>query len=304
MWSWTDQKNQFEVMAQMDDPQALTLGYKNINLGIKKLETALGMPRMQEERTFLTVTTDNKYPLPERFINMDQLYSLANGQRWYADREYSEDAWRGFMRRPNQTVSDMLTNVFIRPGIFKFEIFPIPVTAGNTMTMIYSAFTRDLTQDDYTTGHIVTLANGGTTVTFAGETLTTDMAKRWLKTDDQNWYLIDSVNTAAHTATLLMPYQGTAIATGTSSFTIGEISRLPEGTHELPVHYALWQHFMGVQRDETLAAMYKGLWDEGKVWAATTFGNRYSSGVIPSQRQKMRSRVKNPNDYPDLSSLD
>lgn len=303
MWSWTDMKNEFSSLAQTDNTDHLTLGAKNINMGMKKLETALGMPPMQEERTFLTITGSNIYPLPERFIKLDQLYVTQSGQRRYADHEYSEDAWKQYMQRPNATISDYLTNVFVKPGLHRFEVFPTFATAGLTMTMIFNSFSKDLSFDDYNTGTITTLANGGTTVTFSGETLTPLMANRWIKTDDGNWYLINSVSVASHTATLLMPYQGVAIAAGSSSFTIGELPRIPEGTHEIPIYYALWLHFLGANRDPVQASYYKQMWDEGNTWAVANFRGRYSSAVIPSQRRKRMRGAKNPNDYPDLSSL-
>jgi hypothetical protein len=302
MWSYADQQAYFQSMAQSSNAAHLALGYKNINMGNKKLETMMGMPPMQEERTFSTLTSTNQYPLPERFIKMDELYVTVSSQRWYADPEYSEDAWRGYMRRPNAVVSDQLTNVFVRPGIHKFEIFPIAATAGNTMTMLYSAFSKDLSAADYTTGTITTLANGGTTVTFSGTTLTQLMVGRWLKTDDGNWYKIATITDATH-AVLLMPYQGTAIALGTSTFVIGELPRTPEGTHEIAVNYALWMHFLGAKRDAAMAAYFKTLWTEGSQWAKDEFGSRYASAVIPSQRRKLRSRPKDPNNYPDLSGL-
>lgn len=302
MWSFQDQYVQFQSLSLDQDTTHLTLGKKNINMGNKKLEIEMGMPPMQEERTFSTVTSTNSYALPERFINADQLYVTdASGMRHYADKEYSEDAWRRFMIRPNGTVSDILTNFFPRPGLQKFEVFPTFATAGLTMTMIYNAFTKDLSADDVTTGTITTLANGGTAVVGSSTAWTTAMAGRWLKTDDGNWYKILSVTDTTH-LTLLMPYQGTAISAGTSTFTIGELPRTPEATHEIAVYYALWQHFLGVKRDPDMAKMYQGLWNEGKAWAKEAFGSRYSSGVIPSQRNKLRQTLRNPNDFPDLSS--
>ena len=288
-------------MAQTDNTDHLTLGYKNINMGNKKLEVAMGMPPMQEERTYSTLTSTNQYPLPERFIKMEELYVLdSSGQRHYADPEYSEDAWRGYMTRPNAVVSDFLTNVFVRPGLHKFEVFPTFATASLTMTMIYSSFTKDLSAADYTTG-TVAITNGGTAVTGSGTTFTAAMVGRWLKpTTDGNWYKI-SAYTSATSITLLMPYQGTTVTTDT--FVIGELPRTPEGTHELAVDYALWLHFLGPKRDKDMATTYENLWKEGLVWAATEFGGRYTSAVIPSQRRKMRSQPKDPNDYPNLSGL-
>lgn len=297
MWSYEDQKEYFASMAQTDNSAHLTLGYKNINMGNKKLEIEIGMPPMQEERTFTTVLSTNSYPLPERFINMDQLYTTVSSQRHYATPVYNEEHWRRFMYRPNAVTSDILTHVFTRPGLQKFEIFPTAATAGNTMTMIYNAFSKDLSADDYGTG-TVAITNGGTTITGTGTTFTAAMAGRWIKpTTDGNWYKISSF-TSTTVMTLLMPYQGTTVTT--DAFVIGELPRTPEGTHEIAVHYALWMHFIGVKRDVEMAKRYEKLWREGTVWAQANFGSRYSSGVIPSQR-RMRQALKDPNNYPDLS---
>jgi len=178
MWTYEDMQDEFSSMAQTDNSNHLTHGYKNINLAIKKLETALGMPPMQEERTYATLTSTNSYPLPERFIDMDQFYSIVSSFRYYADKEYSEEAWGRLMRNTSSQTSDQLTNIFIRPGLHKFEIYPTAATADNTMTMIYTAFSKDLSASDYIDGTITTLANGDTSVTFSGTTLTDLMADR------------------------------------------------------------------------------------------------------------------------------
>lgn len=302
MESWQTMYTRFQSMAQDQDSSHLTLGKQNINIGIKILEVDMGMPSLQAERTYSTLTSTNAYPLPENFKDLDQLYVTdASGSRFYADREYSEDAWKQYMLRPNQTTGDQLTNVFVRPGIGKFEVFPLFATASLTMTMIYTAISKDLSANDYTTGTITTLANGGTAITFSGTTLTAAMVGRWIKTDDGKWYKLATFTDTTH-MTLLHPYQGTAISAGTSTFTIGEIPRIPEGTHITPVYFALWQHFLGVKRDPEMAKLYKGLWDEGRAWAIEAFGNRYSSGVIPSQRGKLRQALKNPNNYPNLAN--
>lgn len=303
MWSFEDQRDYFTSMAQTANAAHITLGDKNINMGNKKLEVAMGMPPMMEERTYSTLTSTNSYPLPERFINMDQLYVTdSSGNRYYADPEYSEDAWRRYMSRTGNT-GDRLSNVFVRPGIQRFEVFPTFATASLTMTMIYSAFTKDLTQADYTTGTITTLANGGTAVTGSGTTFTADMVGRWIKINSEgNWYKISGY-TSATAITLLMPYQGTAISGGSESFTIGELPRTPEGTHEIAVHYALWLHFLGVKRDIPTATRYEKMWLEGKAWATEAFSNRYASAVIPSQRRKAMMGVQDPNNPPDFTSL-
>lgn len=284
----------------MDDPEALTLGYKNINMGIKKLEIMLGMPPLEEERTYSTLTSTISYPLPNRFIRLIELYVTNGTMRYYAEPVYNDADW-GVYQRQSSITGDQLRKVFVRPGLHTFEVFPKFATASLTMTMVYESFTKDLSADDYTTGTITTLANGGTEVTGSGTTFTEAMAGRWFKTDDGEWYRIGGY-TSATAITLQMPYQGTAIAAGSSTFKIGEITRLPEGTHELPVEYALWQHFSGPRRDDAKALVHKNNWLEGIKWAKQEFGSRYASAIIPSQRYIQKAVFRDSNDYPDLSS--
>lgn len=302
MWSYQNSYEQFQSLSQDYDATHLILAKKNINMGLKKLEIDIGIPPMEEERTYNTLTSTNSYPLPERFVSLSELYVTNNSQRNYAEQVYNDEEWGQYQLRPSQVVNDNLTHVFIRQGLQRFEVYPLFATASLVMTMIYQSFTKDLSAADYTTGTITTLANGGTAVTGSGTTFTAAMVGRWLKTDDGNWYKISGY-TSATAITLLMPYQGTAISAGSSTFTIGELPRIPEGTHELPVYYTLWQHFAGVKRDPKMAAYYKALWDEGRAWAKDMFSKRYSTGLIKSARRSGIRIRRNPNDYPDLSSL-
>ena len=297
MWSFEDMFEEFQSEAQDDIAAHLTLGKKNINLGIKKVEIDLGMPPMEEERS-ITTTTTGSFALPERFIKLIELYVTISSQRHYMKPVYDDQTWGLFKQQASS--SDISTHVFVRPGLHTFEVYPTPANAGNTMTMIYHSFTKDLSAADYSTGTITTLANGGTAVTGGSTTFTAAMVGRWFKTDDGNWYKISGY-TSATAITLQMPYQGTAIAAGTSSFVIGELPRIPEGTHDIPVNFALWKHFQGVRRDPDMAKYYKGLYDEGVQWAKASFGGRYASAVIPSQRYLRNRGLRNPNDYPNLS---
>lgn len=292
----------WQSQAQDQDATHLTQAKKTINLGIKKLETIIGMPPLEEERSILTTTSDS-YALPERFIKLNELYVTVSSTRYYADHEYSDEAWGRFKRQSSAT-SDMLRSVFVRPGLHTFEIYPTPATAGNTMKLIYHAFSKDLTAANYITGTITTLANLGTAITFSGTTLTASMVGRWILLPDGNWYKLATFTDTTHMS-IQQQYQGSEIVAGTETYIIGEIPRIPVGTHELPVYYALWQYYQGIKRDKVMAAYYKNLWDEGSLQAKADFGGRYTSAVIPSQRARLKaSRSINISGYPDLSSLE
>ena len=78
---------------------------------------------------------------------------------------------------------------------------------------------------------------------------------------------------------LAREYGGTSIAAGTSAYTIGEMSFLPEQHQELPVNFALYRYFL--QKENTnLAVSYKTIWEEGLQKLKSTGGNLTTSGVI------------------------
>lgn len=282
-------------MAQDVNAETLVIGKRNINLGQTLLETDMAYPPSEDTRPILTTTSDT-YNLPENFIRLIQLYVTVSGIRYSPEIVWNENDWQVIKSRGSATVSDVMTHIYVRQRTF--EVFPTPITAGNTMRLLYESLSKPFTAANYTTGSVTTLANLGTAVTVSGSAFTAAMIGRSFRVDsDGNWYLISAVPSAT-TLTLATAYQGTAISAGTEAFTIGEIPRTPAGTHHLPVIYALWKHFEGVRRDPTMANHYKKQWEEGLDWAKATYGNRTDTAVIPSQRHLRRRMPVNPNWYP------
>lgn len=265
-------------------------------MGQKMLEAEIGYPPEEDTRS-ITTTTSDVYNLPENFIHLIHLYVTSGTTRYSAEEIFDHDVWQQFKRRTTGSSSDYLTHVFVRQQTF--EIYPTPTTAGNTMTMIYEATSKDMMNDDYTTGTITTLANAGTAVTGNGTTWTSAMIGRYIKIDaDGQFYRITAVGSTT-TLTIASPYQGVSIAAGTSAYTIGEVPRTPPQTHIIPVYFALWKHFDGVRHDTNMGNHYKSLYEQTLQWAKATFGNRYSSQVISSQRGLRRRSLLNPNWYPE-----
>lgn len=303
MESWQTLYTLFQSEAQ-DQVTAtiLTAGKADINRGIRQLETELDLPPLEKTRT-ITTTTSDTYPLPQDFVRLKELYVTISGIRYDAIRVYDEQTWQQIKAMTASTSSNILTHIFVRPGSYQFEIFPKAATAGNSMTMIYEGLEKDLSADDYNTGGVLTLANGGIALTGTGTTFTAAMVGRWIKiTADGDWYKIDTY-TSATVIGLKQLYQGTAIAAGNAAFTIGEMSRLPFGRlQRAPVSYALWRYFETKKRDPVMAKIHKADWDEAIVMAQS-FTRKHVSSIVPSVRRLRRTfGLRNPNAYPqDLS---
>lgn len=103
-----------------------------------------------------------------------------------------------------------------------------------------------------------------------GTTWTTSMAGRYIRiaeSDTANkgdgfWYEIASVGSAT-TLTLTKPYQGTAIAAGTASYTIGQVPRIPEAYQLAPVYRSAALYYQKEGEPE-IAESYWRLYDGGK----------------------------------------
>lgn len=301
MLSWQGQYTLFQQLTSDEDSSNLSMGKTLIRAGQRKVESKLNMGFTEEIRTFATVTdaisgTSNlAYYLPENFKSLTDLYVTSGTTQYHAELVQDDARWRTMQATTTQSTSNFLSHCFIR-GANRLELYPIPSSAL-TATIIYEAFTRPLTADDYTTGTITTLANAGTAVTASGSTFTSAMAGRYFRIDsDGEWYKIASFGTTT-TLTLLTKYQGIAISAGSEAYTIGQMPVTPADTHELPVYYAVWKWAL-FKKDTQLAREYERMWKEGLVEAQENWANRSSSNVIGGHSQVSTVGGVNPNDYP------
>ena len=211
------------------------------------------------------------------------------------DEVHDEDEWQVYQSNQSSTSrSDVAQKIIVRKD--SFEMYPTPSSA-NTVTLRYEAVSADLQYADYTTGTITTLANGAAAVTGSGTTFTAAMTGRYFKIDADNvWYKIASFGTTT-TITLDKNYEGTAISSGTETYTIGQMPITPESTHHIPVYYALMNYYQGFKQNEERGAYFRGLYEADMKRAKKTFSRRYSSKYLPPRSQRTKSLI-NPNAYP------
>jgi len=298
--SWQDMYELWGELASDSDATNLASAKRLINIGQHKLEKALNFAT-EDTRAYTTKTdaisgTNNlAYRLPENFNKLISASVLVGSNNYQAHQIQDPAMWRDITFNITST-SDVLQFIHIRRGTLdRFEIYPQPSSA-QTLTLLYTAMGKDLVADDYTTGTITTLANGGIAVTASGSTFTSSMAGRYFKiNDDGEWYKIASFGTTT-TLTLASKYQGIAISAGTSTYTIGQIPPTPEDTHILPVYFALWKYFL-FRKDRVQAREYRKEWFDGIEETKANWGNDEASQVLWKDDVLQRG-VINPNDFP------
>lgn len=283
MKSFTTLRNLYGSWTNNTTTSNLTLADQMINDGTRKLLSDRNdWPFLEATATFSTVASTQFYDLP---YNIDKLKSVTvvNGNVRYTPVEISSREEWDTLNLNTSITSNIPEYYYIYAGQVGF--WPTPSTSALTATVSYKKGMKDLSAADYTTGTI-SITTGTTVVTGVGTTFTSAMVGRWLKTTDGYWYQIASF-TSTTVIGLDKIYNGATIAG--ASFTIGEMSELPETYQDLPVYYAVSQYWQ-VNGEVARAREYKGMFDEGLLKLRLDWGNQSSNVEINGMRS-----IINPN---------
>lgn len=231
------------------------------------------------ERTYTTPTVAQQqyYPLPPQVKNLIDVTVTIGAVVWVPNFAGNRKYWDSL---------NVITFYQDFPSFYftynnQLGIFPIPASAGNTITMNYKLRLRDLSQPDYITG-TVSVTNNTPTLVFSGSTLVSDMVNRWVRitapAGDEQWYQIEAVNVGTSTITLYNNYTGNTVSSGT--FTIGEMPILAEDYQDLPLYRALYIYFNSIVPNPQKATMYKALYDAGYEMLNQEYGEKTTSPVL------------------------
>jgi len=299
MLTYTGSRNLFGTLTLNTNSANLTLGDTLINQRTKMLVSGHGWPFRESSFTRATVASQQGYDLSVKVGKVVDCYVTVGTTKYIPNEVTSRRDWNN-LTAPNTYSSDIPTHYFVDYENRQVLLYPTPTSAGNTLTVNFEVKVRDLSIADYTTGTIVTVANGGTTVTGSGTSWTASMAGRFIRITesdtankgDGEWYEIESV-TSATALELKVPYAGTAIAVGSANYAIGQASIIPEDFQHLPVYDAVKIYFATVQPNAIKAAQYKSMYDNDFSSMMSTHGSKSSSPVISKKRQEQI----NPNNY-------
>jgi len=258
------------------DSTTLTLFKALLNEGISKAYAEMPAEYFLKTAADATVASQESYPLPFNCAQIHSIIVTISSVDYVAqDFPGSENQWLALAA--SNTESAYPYYYFIKRNEYLF--YPIPSTSDYTITIRYQCMPTELTADDSATSTIKTLVASGTTVTSNAAAFTAAMVGRYFRIDaDLNWYQIASY-TSTTVIELEREYGGAAISAGTSAYTIGEMSLLPEPCQEMPIDYALFIYYLQ-KKDDKLASIYKAKWDEGLVRLREYAGNMTTSGVI------------------------
>ncbi len=250
-----------------------TLGAQLLNDSVRTICNLQGgkLRFLEATKDMETVASQASYYIPNKFRKIIDLY-VYSGTGTSSDTIYTPEMifdptrWKQILQA-RLGESDVPYFAYVENQ--KFYLNPTPATSSHKITLRGRLNVRDLGIADYTTGTIVSIANQGTALVGSGTTWTADMVGRYIKINqttaanggDGFWYEIGSY-TSATSIGLLKPYEGTAITAGSATYTIGQVSPIPEAYQMAPIYRS--------------AALY---WDDkGNTAKAKAYWGRYDGG--------------------------
>ena len=288
MLTYTSTRNLFGKLVNDASSATLLLADTLVNTAYREILASQPWAFLEATKSYSTVASQQAYLMHyncSKVINV----TATIGTISYTPREItSRDAWD---RLNINTAIRSNIPVFWYQYAGQVYLWPTPSASANTLTINYKKQIRDLSKADFTTGMIVTATNGGTSIVGQAPASWTDnMAGDWLnitntndaKTGDGLWYEISSIDSAT-TLTLVKPYGGTSIATGSASYIIGDLSILPEEYQILPIYRAAQIFFLSVQPEVSRmpkSKQYEELYTSQLAQMKITYGSKATSPVL------------------------
>jgi hypothetical protein len=246
MKTYTGGRNLYGKITNDTSSANLSFGDEMINEGKNELLGEYDWRFLEDTATTTTVASQDSYALPYDF-NKAYNVIVTVGSTNYQPREVvNRKDWDDLNSSTSTSTIPQYFFIYNR----ELYLYPTPSANGNTITVNYKKDTPDIGLADYTTGTIVSITNGDTTVTGNGTSWTNQMEGRWIKitkantvnTGDGRWYRIDSV-TSATELELERAYGGNSIAAGAATYTMGEAFLIPEKFQMAPIDYAVAEYW-------------------------------------------------------------
>ena len=314
MNSYTNLRSLYAKFTMNNDSANLTDGDLYINDSIRKIMSMRDWWWLETTDTVSTVASQQAYQIPATIRKLRDVYVNVGTTVYMPEVIYDHSHWKTVLASELGD-SDTPLFAYVRGKTLLLE--PTPASNGNTVTFVGETNAIDLSIADYTTGTITTATNASTAVVGSGTSWNASMAGRYIRIDDSNavnvgdnrWYKIASVTDATNLV-LEKPYEGTSITAGSASYTIGQMSPIPEEYDIAPVYRATALYWDS-QGEHDRASTYWMLYDGGKEKGTTDIeggiiGTMVSdnASVDGSYIRRSASRVVDINDYPkDLTGF-
>lgn len=286
MLTFTDQVNIAKSISGVADAANVTNFKRDINTGGTRFMAIMARPFDRQSRFADQVANQQYFTYAVDMLRLSDII-VQTGTVWRPLTEITdENEWRLL----NQTTVNGIPYYYFVRGFNEVGLYPIPsatIIAG--LELVFEPKHVLLTQDDFTTGTVIT-TNDSQTITHSAAGFTNAMVGRFFQTtdgSDGNWYRIQSYTDASN---LVLENYFIGLSSNLASFRIGQVMNIPEEFHEAPVDYAMHRYYL--QRgDRTQATDFRSLF-EGSLAACQDLYGQSSSNQIVTANENIR--VWNP----------
>ena len=255
----------------------VTRGNRYINSIHRNILSFWNWPFLETSATTSTVASQQSYTMAYNIKRVksvtvtvsDIVYNLKEVVDW----EY----WNTLNQFGSDNTSDIAQFFFVNDDT-EIQIYPVPATAGSTITVVFEKSARDMMNDDYTTGTAsITTATSKYALAGSSTVWTAAMVGRYFKFDADNyWYEITS--RTSNTVITLKRAFGGSDQSGVA-YTIGEMPSIPEDFHDL-----LWLGAAGrywtLKKEDNHAAFYLRQFKDGMEKMKQRYGYKSTGQYI------------------------
>jgi len=246
------------TQSSVSDTAINTYLKNQLNTAYRFILAEIDVYKSQTVGTDTTVANQQYYFYPGAFVELESVKVTIGSIDYNLLPVDNEQSWI------NLNAIDFAASSFPKyffPRALDFGIWPIPQTAGYTITYTYNPRYPDMSNEDYTTG-TVTLTNASATVTGSGTTFTSAMVGRWIKGNLNGvWYKITAF-TSTTSITIHRKFEGTTASS--LAYTIGESPQIPEEGHELLVYRAAERYYAEKRADMDKAKFWSNMFFTGE----------------------------------------
>ena len=297
--SYTGERSLYGILSDDSSTANLNIGTTLMNECRRQILSSRRWRFLEKSKTLSTVASQQAYDLPSDLAWLAGLTVTISTSVYRPIEIHSREEWDRI--NLSSSSSDIPEYFFIFNK--QLLLYPTPATSiSNAISFIYGRKQKDLSIADYSTGTIVSIANGASAVVGSGTSWTAKMANRWIRftdsdtanTGDGEWYEIASVESAT-ALTLDCLYGGISIAAGSAAYTLAQLPLLPEAYQMLPLYKALVHYFSSMKPDTTKSKLYNDMYVNLFSEMEASEAGKSDSVVLNPGRERS---FTNPNNFP------
>ena len=274
----------------------VTRGNRYLNMVHRNILSYWNWPFMETSATTLTVASQQAYTFAYNIKRVKSV-TVTVSNIVYPMKEVADWEYWNFLNQYGSNYTSNIAQFYFVNDETEIQIYPIPASASNTITVVFEKGIKDLSVADYTTGTAsITTATSKYAITGGSTVWTAAMVGRYFKFDSDNYWYEIATRTGNTAITIKRAFGGSDQSSDT--YVIGEMPSIPEDYHDL-----LWLGASGrywtLKKEDNHAAFYLRQFKDGMEKMKQRYGYKSTGQYISSYRLVVPA---DPNDPPPVAT--